>query len=59
MRKALLLKRLQHLPDEFSLDELIERLIILDKIDSGQKQYQTGQTFSHENVKEKLFKWLQ
>jgi len=46
------------MPEEFSVDELIERLMVLQKIEEGQQQIQAGQLYTEEEAKQKLEKWL-
>ncbi len=58
LTKEIVIKSINNLPDKFSIDDLLERLIILQKIETGLEQSKTGQTFSTEEVKEKLKKWL-
>ena len=58
MKKAQLLETIQDMPEEFSVDELMERLMILQKIEEGQRQIQAGQFYTEEEAKEKLEKWL-
>ena len=58
MNKQVAINSLKDMPQDFELDELIERLVILDKIEKGQKDIQAGNTFSHEEAKSKLGKWL-
>jgi hypothetical protein len=58
MKKTQLLETIRDLPDEFSVDELMERLIILQKIEEAQLQIQAGQYYSEEEAKKKLEKWL-
>jgi predicted transcriptional regulator len=58
MKKTTLVESLENLPEEFSLEDIIERLIILDKLEDGRKQYEEGKIFTHDQVKQKLEKWL-
>jgi len=58
MKKAKLLETIQGMPDEFSVDELIERLMILQKLEEGQQQIQLGQFYTEEEAKRKLDRWL-
>lgn len=37
MKKSQLLEILRGMPDEFPVDELIEKLMVLQKIEEGQK----------------------
>ncbi len=58
MRKTTVLESLDKLPDEFSIDEIIERLIILEKIDKGRQEVKDGKINTEEQAKAKLSKWL-
>ena len=58
MTKTKLMESIQNLPEEFSIDELIERLIVIQKIEEGQRQSKAGQTNTTEEAKKKLSKWL-
>lgn len=58
MKKTQILETLQDMPDEFSVDDLIERLLILQKIEEGQRQIKEGKSYSEEEAKKKMEKWL-
>jgi len=58
MKKSQLLETLQAMPDEFPVDELIEKLIVLQKIEEGQQQVRAGQVYTDEEAKKKLERWL-
>lgn len=58
IHKNQVLETVQQLPEEFSIDELIERLIIIQKIEDGRKEVKGGKVFTHEEAKERLKKWL-
>lgn len=58
MRKNTVIETIKNLPDEFSIDEVIERLIILEKIEKGRQDVQDGKVNTEEQAKEKLSKWL-
>ena len=58
MKKTQLLESIQDMPEEFSVDELMERLLILQKIEEGQQQIQAGQFYTEEEAEKKLEKWL-
>ena len=57
MKKAVLEAALPHFPNEFSIDEIVERLIMIEKIENGRKQYQEGKVLSSEEVKQKMQGW--
>jgi predicted transcriptional regulator len=46
------------LPDNFTIDQLIDEMILLDKIEQGIKDANEGRVFTTDEVKEKLNRWL-
>jgi predicted transcriptional regulator len=58
MRKTTVIESINDLPDEFSIDEVIERLIILEKIEQGRQDVKNGKINTEEEAKVKLSKWL-
>ena len=58
MKKTAVIESILELPDEFSIDEIIERLIIVEKIDKGRQQIKEGKVNTEEQAKAKLSKWL-
>ena len=58
MRKSAVIESISTLPDEFSIDEIIERLVVIEKIEKGRKQVSAGQVNTEEQAKAKLDKWL-
>lgn len=58
MRKSTVIESINKLPDEFSIDEIIERLIIIEKIEKGRQEVKDGKVNSEEQAKAKLSKWL-
>ena len=46
------------LPDNLTIDQVIDQTILLDKIELGIKDVDEGRIYSTEEVKEKLNKWL-
>ncbi len=56
--KEKVLQVVQNLPDDASVEEVMERLLLLAKIDRGLAQADAGQTISHAQVKERMAKWL-
>jgi len=55
--KEKVISSLQDLPDSFSLDELIDKLMLLQKIETGLEQSKKGEVFSAEEAKEMLKQW--
>jgi predicted transcriptional regulator len=49
-----ILEALQDLPSDATLDDAIERLVFLAKIDAGLAELDEGKGISHEEVKKRL-----
>lgn len=58
MTKKKLLETIKDLPEKFSIDELLDRVIFLQKYETGLAQSASGQSKSTEQAKLKLKKWL-
>ena len=58
MTKETILAAVQALPEQISLNELIERLILIEKIEKGREQSRLGQTISQEEVKQLVKTWF-
>ena len=56
--KEKVLQVIQGLPDDASIEDAMERLLLLAKIDRGLEQADAGQTIPHSQVKERMAKWL-
>jgi hypothetical protein len=54
MKKSKVIETLGSLPEEFSTEELIERIIFIDKVEKGLQDVEDGKTYSLQEVKEKL-----
>ena len=57
MQKSTILHTLNELPSKFNLDEFLERLIVIEKIEEGMEEAKTGKTVSHDKVKKMVAKW--
>ena len=58
MIKSTVIESINKLPDEFSIDEIIERLIIIEKIEKGRQDVKDGKVNTEDQAKAKLSKWL-
>lgn len=58
MDKEVAIKSINEMQNTFELDELFERLLVIDKIEQGRQDVRDGKTVSHEKAKEQLGKWL-
>ena len=49
---------IDRLPDNLTIDQLIDEMILLDKIEQGINDADDGRVFTTDEVKNKLNKWL-
>jgi predicted transcriptional regulator len=59
MTKHQVVDSLKNFPENFSIEDLIERLIFIEKVEEGLAQSKNGETVSMEDAKKRLHKWLQ
>ena len=52
------IQAVQDLPDDASVEDAMERLLLLAKIERGIQQADSERTISHTQVKERMAKWL-
>lgn len=57
VKKEKALDAVNDLPQEFELEELIEKLILVEKVESGLKQLDEGKVITHNDLKETAGKW--
>ena len=57
--KAKLKEQIKNLPDEFSIDELVERLILVGKIEQGNNQSENGEVISESDLDDDIKKWFE
>jgi Zn-dependent alcohol dehydrogenase len=50
-------KTVNRLPDSFTIDELIDQLIFIEKVEEGFKQSDEGKVVSNDDVKLMIDKW--
>jgi hypothetical protein len=58
MTKDKVIASLDDLPDEFELEDLFERLRLIQRIDYGRQQVALGEVVSEEEARQYLRKWL-
>ncbi|MDQ3108690.1 MAG: hypothetical protein M3R17_02250 [Bacteroidota bacterium] len=58
LSKAKVLKSIKDLPDNFSIEEVFDKIIFLNKIETGRQQSKEWKVFSTEEAKKRLGKWL-
>jgi hypothetical protein len=58
MVKEDIIQTINQLPNEFTFDEFLDRVLVLEKIELGLEQSKSDDVFTTEQAKEKLKKWL-
>ena len=51
-------KTVDRLPENFTVDQIIEELVVLNKIEEGLKDVENGRVFTTDQVKKELNTWL-
>ena len=57
MKRDKVMQTVKEFPQEFDLEELIERLVFVEKVEKGLEQIKEGKTVPHEQVKYMIKKW--
>ena len=58
LTKEKIKKTIDLLPENVTIDELINRIILLDKIEQGLDDVEKGNVYTTEEVENKLNRWL-
>ncbi len=58
LTKNKLKEQIKSLPENFSIDELIDRLIFVEKIEKGNKQSENKETISESELNNEIEKWF-
>ena len=56
--KEQLARVIAELPDDATVEDAMERLLFLAKVERGIRQADAGQTIPHDKVKQRMAKWL-
>lgn len=56
--KAKLKEQIEHFPEEFTIDELIDRLILIEKVERGYRQSENGEEISEQELEKEISKWF-
>ena len=57
--KERLIKQIETFPDEISIGEVIERLIIIEKLEIRIKESDNDETISEEDLKNEMATWFE
>ena len=56
--KQQILKAIEELPDDATVEDAIDRLYLLYKIERGLRQADNGEVVSQEEARQRMAKWL-
>ena len=56
--KTKLKEQIENFPDEFTIEELIDRLIFIEKIELGNQQSKSGEEISEAELEKEMSKWF-
>ena len=56
--KENIIEMIKSLPNNVSMEDIIEAIYVRQKIKKGLKDSEEGNLFTHEEAKERLAKWL-
>jgi predicted transcriptional regulator len=56
--KEKVIEAVRALPDDASIEDAMARLLLLAKVEKGLQQADAGELIDHEDVKERMAKWL-
>ena len=56
--KQQIIDLIEKMPDTLTIDDVIEELCFKMQVDEGLEQLDRGQILEHDQVKQKLSKWL-
>ena len=59
LEKEFVIDAIDKMPERFEIDELVEKLIIINKIQNGLNDYNSGRVFNEAEVEQRLSKWLE
>jgi hypothetical protein len=58
LKKETVIQTIQQLGGQFSIDELLDRLIFLNKVEEGLEDIKNGKVLSEDQARERLSEWL-
>lgn len=58
LTKTNVIKTIARLPEKFSIDELVDKMILLEKIEKGIKDADNGKIISDEELDKKIEEWV-
>ena len=57
MKRDKAIETMNEFPKEFELEELLEKLVFIDKVEKGLQLIKEGKTISHKEAKARMKSW--
>ena len=57
LTKTTVIKTLSRFPDNFSIDELVDKMILLEKIEKGIQDADKGRVISENELEKRIEEW--
>ena len=58
LTKTKLKEQIEKFPEEFSIDDLVERLILIEKVETGMTQSECGDIIPDSDLDNEVEKWF-
>lgn len=58
LNKSIVRKTIDACPDNFTIDEFIDKLIFMDKVEEGNRQSESGEKISEAELEKEMEKWF-
>ena len=58
LSKRLIVKQVEEMPEDFTLDELFEKLILIEKVNIGLENIADGKVISDEDMENNINEWF-
>ena len=58
MHKKVVLERIKAMPERFTVDELLEHMVVVRKVERGMKELEADKGLTPAQARKKLAKWL-
>ena len=59
LTKSRLIEQIEKFPEQFSIDELVESLILIEKIENGNQQSEKGEVIEETELDNEIEKWFE
>lgn len=56
--KKAVLARIKDMPERFSVDELLEHIVVMQKVERGMRELKEGKAVNAAKARKRLAKWL-